>query len=361
MQRLGIIIGATIILTAMVSTTLSFVLFQHFAADKMQLQEALPTEFVSYKNTNMRPSALPGDFVATANEVTPAIVNIAANSGGFRGSNGSGVIISPNGYIITNFHVVENATAYNVTLNDKKEYQAKLIGTDPTTDLALLKINAKNLPVVTFGNSDFVDVGEWVVAVGNPFNLASTVTAGIVSAKARNINILGGEYSIESFIQTDAVVNPGNSGGALVNSKGQLVGINSAILTETGVYEGYSFAIPSNLVKKVIEDLKEFGEVKRAILGVVIRDVDDDRASQLGLKEVSGVIIERVNPNSSAENAGLRQGDVILKVNGKEVTSTPELQEQVARYRPGDSISIDYIRNGRALRKDNVQLRALLD
>ena len=246
-----------------------------------------------------------------------------------------------------------------MTLNDKKEYSAKLIGTDPTTDLALLKINGKNLPTVDFGNSDYVEVGEWVVAVGNPFNLASTVTAGIVSAKARNINILGGEYSIESFIQTDAVVNPGNSGGALVNSKGQLVGINSAILTETGTYEGYSFAIPSNLVKKVVEDLREHGEVRRAILGVIIRDVDDDKASQLGLSKVSGVIIERVNPNSSASSADLRQGDVILKVNGKEVSSTPELQEQVARYRPGDYISIDYVRNGKKLRKNDVRLRAL--
>ncbi len=361
MKRLGIIFGMSILGTAVLSTVLSFILFQHFSTQQGTPQaEVLPSQLVNYKPTNAKPITFPGDFVSTANKVTPAIVNVGASSGAFSGSNGSGVIVSPNGYIITNYHVISNATRYNITLNNKKEYPARLIGTDPTTDLALLKINATNLPTVAFGNSDEVQVGEWVVAVGNPFNLASTVTAGIVSAKARNINILGEqEYSVESFIQTDAVVNPGNSGGALVNANGELVGINSAILTETGSYEGYSFAIPANLVKKVIEDLRDYGEIKRAVLGVRILDIDSDRARLLGLDDVSGVEIKAIFPNTSASAAGLREGDVILKVNNQSVDSTPELQEQVARYRPGDTISIDFIRDGKRLRKERVRLQEL--
>ncbi|HNG89336.1 MAG TPA: trypsin-like peptidase domain-containing protein, partial [Saprospiraceae bacterium] len=227
-------------------------------------------------------SSSPTDFIQAAEVSTPAVVNIKAliqsgnvwGSGALTGSSGSGVIMSPDGLIVTNHHVVERSTDIKVTLADKREYKATLVGSDPSTDIALLKIEEIRLPFVVFGNSDSVRVGEWVLAVGNPFNLESTVTAGIVSAKGRNINILSGNASIESFIQTDAAVNPGNSGGALINSAGELVGINTAIITESGSYEGYSFAVPSNLVQKVVRDLREFGDVKRAFLGIGIEDLD---------------------------------------------------------------------------------------
>ena len=232
----------------------------------------------------------------------------------------------------------------------------------PTTDLALLKATGRDLPTLEYGNSDLLEVGEWVLAVGNPFNLTSTVTAGIVSAKARNINILDGAYSIESFIQTDAVVNPGNSGGALVNAKGELIGINTAIISsQSGGYEGYSFAVPSNLVRKVITDLKDFGEVQRAILGVEIADVNDEIAADLNLPSVEGVFIQSVSANSSASGAGLRRGDVIVSINGIQTNSVPELQEQVALFRPGDSITLEYFREGRKVRKNDVILKGLRD
>jgi S1-C subfamily serine protease len=270
------------------------------------------------------------------------------------------VIISEDGYIVTNNHVIANTDSFKVTTNDKKTYTAKIIGSDPTTDLALIKIDAKNLPTATFGNSDAVNVGEWVLAVGNPFNLTSTVTLGIVSAKSRNINILSSEqYSVESFIQTDAVVNPGNSGGGLVDANGNLIGINAAILTETGSYEGYSFAIPSNLVEKVIGDLKDFGEVKRAILGVTIENVNEEVAKKNNLIKPSGVRIEGVNEKSSAAEAGFKRGDIIISVNGTETNSTSELQEKVARFRPGDIVSIEFIRNGKLQKKEEVKLKGI--
>ena len=237
-------------------------------------------------------SSAPTDFTVAAEVATPAVVNIRAllesgntiwGSSSLTGSSGSGVIMSPDGYVVTNHHVVERSREIKVTLADKRQYEARLVGSDPSTDIALLKIDEFDLPFMLFGNSDSVRVGEWVLAVGNPFNLESTVTAGIVSAKGRNINILGGVTSIESFIQTDAAVNPGNSGGALVNTAGELIGINTAIITESGSYEGYSFAVPSNLVQKVIRDLQEFGEVQRAFLGVNIEDLDGEIAREIGL------------------------------------------------------------------------------
>ena len=344
MKKQGFILLLSVAATALFSTVLAFFLFQKYATpEQVYVYEKPPIHLTNFKSSTTTISEVPENFVNTSNKVTPSVVNINALRGSYRASTGSGVIISSDGYIITNYHVVEDAGNYQVTLNNKQNLKARLIGTDPTTDLALLKVNARNLKGIEFGNSDIVQTGEWVLAVGNPFNLASTVTAGIVSAKGRNINIIEGEYSIESFIQTDAVVNPGNSGGALVNIKGELVGINTAILSETGGYEGYSFAIPSNLVKKVIRDLKEFGEVKRAILGVSIMDVDADMASDLELPNVAGVFVRRVNPNSSAETAGLRSGDVIVGINGTAVSSTAELQEQVARYRPGDTISVEFL------------------
>ncbi len=261
-----------------------------------------------------------------------------------RMASGSGVIVSADGYIVTNNHVINNASEVEVTLNDKRTFKAEIVGVDASTDIALLKIEANDLPVLPLGDSDRLKVGEWVLAVGNPFNLTSTVTAGIVSAKARNINILNSEMKIESFIQTDAAVNPGNSGGALVNTNGELVGINTAIASQTGSYAGYSFAVPVSIVGKVIADLQEFGVVQRAVLGVQIRDITDEVAKENGLKTLSGAFVASVIDGSSARAAGIEQGDVINSVNGVEVASSSQLQEQVGRYRPGDKIKIGYIR-----------------
>lgn len=266
-------------------------------------------------------------------------------------SSGSGVIISSDGYIVTNYHVVENADNIQVTLNDKRNYEAKVVGTDPNTDLAVIKIDETSLPFVTYGNSDEVKIGEWVLAVGNPFNLTSTVTAGIVSAKARNINLIAsngsGSGAVESFIQTDAAVNPGNSGGALVNTDGQLIGINSAIASNTGSFSGYSFAIPVNLVRKVVTDLMEFGTVQRGYLGVNIRDVDATLVKDKGLSQLKGVYVEGVTKDGAAEDAGIEPGDVITRVGDVEVNNVPELQEQVNRFRPGSKLAISYYRGSK--------------
>lgn len=297
-------------------------------------------------------SSSPTNFIAAAEKATPAVVNIKASRErdffweSLSASTGSGVIISPNGYIATNNHVIEEGKVFRVTLHDKREFNAKLVGTDPSTDLALLKINASDLPFLTFGNSDSLQIGEWVLAVGNPFNLESTVTAGIVSAKGRNIHILEDAYSIESFIQTDAAVNPGNSGGALVNTNGELIGINTAIITRSGKYEGYSFAVPADLVRKVISDLRDFGVVQRGILGVSIAAVTDDKAKKLNLSSVKGVLLTSVTLGGGADDAGLQKDDVITSINGIATNTMPELQEQVARYRPGNKIKVEYIRKG---------------
>ncbi len=270
---------------------------------------------------------------------------------------GSGVIISPDGYIVTNNHVVEHSEKINITLNDSKTYEAKVIGLDPTTDLALLKIDASELPAVVFANSDATRIGEWVLAVGNPFNLTSTVTAGIISAKARDINILGndpytGASSIESFIQTDAAVNPGNSGGALVNTKGELVGINAAIKSNTGSYAGYSFAIPSNLVKKVVEDLKEYGSVQRAFIGINIRNIDEALAKEKELTDLNGVYISGITDGGSAKKAGLKEGDIIKKIDNVSVKNVPQLQEKLGQKRPGDIVNVTVERDGEFLTKE---------
>jgi S1-C subfamily serine protease len=239
-----------------------------------------------------------------------------------------------------------------VTLQDQREFKAKVVGKDPTTDLALLKIEEEDLPYLRFGNSDSVFLGEWVLAVGNPFRLQSTVTAGIVSAKGRNIQILADAAGIESFIQTDAAVNPGNSGGALLNTRGELIGINTAIVTYSGQYEGFSFAIPGNLARKVLDDLRKFGSVQRGWLGVTIRPVDNEMARDLKLANVSGVYLETVIDNSAASAAGLRPGDVIVSVNNLAINTTPEFMEQVGRRRPGDKLQIRYVRNGNELTAD---------
>ncbi len=269
---------------------------------------------------------------------------------------GSGVIISTDGYIVTNNHVVEHSEKINITLNNSKSYEAQVIGLDPTTDLALLKIDAADLPAVSFANSDATRIGEWVLAVGNPFNLTSTVTAGIISAKARDINILGndpytGASSIESFIQTDAAVNPGNSGGALVNTKGELVGINAAIKSNTGSYAGYSFAIPSNLVKKVVEDLKEYGSVQRAFIGINIRNIDEGLAEEIDLDDLNGVYVSGLADDGSAKKAGLKEGDVIKKIDNTTVNNVPQLQEKLGQKRPGDVVDVTVLRDGELLTK----------
>ncbi|MBO3699284.1 trypsin-like peptidase domain-containing protein [Fabibacter sp. E12] len=300
------------------------------------------------------------NFIKASRSAVPAVVHITNTSAPsersgrwsklfgrerrVRQSTGSGVIISNDGYIVTNFHVVEDADELEVRLDDNRRLGAELIGSDPDTDLALIKIKAANLPFVDFGDSDQVEIGEWVLAVGNPFDLNNTVTAGIVSAKARNINLISGtrnRYGIESFIQTDAVVNRGNSGGALVNLDGDLIGINTAIATNTGTFSGYSFAVPSILVKKVMDDLLEFGEVQRGLLGVEIRDADGRLT-----EELSGVHIRGVNPGSAADKAGLKNDDVIVGIDDRSIKTTSELQEFVARKRPGDLISVKFKRDG---------------
>lgn len=259
---------------------------------------------------------------------------------------GSGVIITSDGFIVTNNHVVHNAERLEVTLNDKRTYEAEIIGTDPSTDLALIKISEDHLPFLTYGNSDQVKIGEWVLAVGNPFNLTSTVTAGIVSALARDINILGTNSAIESFIQTDAPVNRGNSGGALVNTNGELIGINAAIASNTGSYTGYSFAIPVNIVKKVVNDFINYGEIQRAYIGVTIRDIDSDFANEMDLEDLEGVYVVSVVENSSADDAGIKPDDVILAIDGKKVNSVSRLLESVGQHNPGDRIMVTLRRSG---------------
>ena len=302
------------------------------------------------------------NFLNTAERVTPGVVHIRTSYGPGEfsvnplefsletptRSSGSGVIISDDGYIATNNHVIEDANNIEVVMTNNQRFYAKLIGSDPTTDLALLKVRAKNLPFLKYGDSDSITPGEWVLAVGNPFDLNSTVTAGIVSAKARNIGILRdrNNLQVEAFIQTDAAVNPGNSGGALVNLKGELIGINSAIATSSGSYQGYSFAIPVSLVKKVMDDLLELGQVQRGMLGIQITDVNAAIAEDLNLQVNQGVLINRVNGGSAAEESGLARGDVIVGIDGHRISSVSELQEWVARNRPGKEIGVSYIRKG---------------
>lgn len=259
---------------------------------------------------------------------------------------GSGVIISQDGYIVTNNHVIKDATELEVTLNNNKSYKAKLIGTDSKMDIALLKINAdEKLPYSTFADSDQVKVGEWVLAVGNPYNLNSTVTAGIVSAKARNLENNG----LQSFIQTDAAVNPGNSGGALVNTRGELIGINTMISSPTGSYTGYSFAVPSNITRKIIEDIMEFGNVQHGILGVEGGELNSKASKELGVNDTEGFYINKVNKNSGAEKAGLKKGDIIKKLDAQKITSFAELSGYISAKRPNDKVQVTYVRDGETM------------
>lgn len=260
---------------------------------------------------------------------------------------GSGVIIRPDGYIVTNNHVIENASKIEVTLNNNKTYEARLVGTDPATDVALIKIEAQGLPVIPFEDSDRLRLGEWVLAIGSPYDLRSTITAGIVSAKGRSMPNYNGEFKIESFIQTDAAVNPGNSGGALVNKAGKLVGVNTAIISQTGSYAGYSFAVPSNIVRKIVEDLIDFGSVRRALLGVTMMPVTNEIAKEMKLSSLNGVYIVEVQNGSAADKAGVKKGDILIAIDSVKLTNSASVQETVNRYHPGDKAVLTVIRDSK--------------
>jgi serine protease Do len=322
---------------------------------------------VRYVNLPGDATAAPSDFTTAAEIAVDAVVHVKTKSlregtgnplydffFGYRYSEptpvvgyGSGVIISSDGYIVTNNHVIEGSQAIEVILNDRRTFDAEIIGTDPNTDLAVLKIKEGGLPFLRYGNSTELRLGEWVLAVGNPYNLTSTVTAGIVSAKARSINILRESMAIEAFIQTDAAVNPGNSGGALVNTRGELVGINAAIASRTGAYSGYSFAIPVSIVQKVVDDIIEYGAVQRAILGVIITDVTAELAKEYNIDRIEGVLVTGLRENSAAIEAGIELYDVIIAVNGVRINSGSELQEQISRYRPNDRITVTILRKNK--------------
>jgi serine protease Do len=352
-------------LLSVVTSIMSVVIYQQFYNHNpaVVVQEKIPAKFASLlQGTNSEMI----NFIEAADKTINTVVHVKTqysqtySSGSvydfFFGqryyqqqvpvlSSGSGVIISNDGYIVTNNHVIQKAEYIEVVLNDQRSYPAKIIGSDPTTDIALLKIEDKDLPFIQYGNSDEIMIGEWVLAVGNPFNLTSTVTAGIVSAKARNINILSKDFAIESFIQTDAAVNPGNSGGALVNTRGELIGINTAIASNTGSFTGYSFAIPVNIVKKIVADLVEFGVVQRAYLGVSIANIDNKLAQQKGFDKIEGVFVEGVYPEGAASDAGIIGGDVIVMVEDIAVNSVSALQEQMSKYRPGNKVNLTIKRN----------------
>ncbi|WP_256009637.1 trypsin-like peptidase domain-containing protein [Desertivirga xinjiangensis] len=380
-----LVYGGLMLVSALISALIAIGAYRYF--DGMEKEETylLPEENAKLSFVNQRTSDLSAvnpDFVHAAASATPAVVHIQTTYTGSSGSrnpleelfgspqgsspsraSGSGVIISPDGYIVTNNHVVENATNINVSLTDRRSFQAKLIGRDPSTDLALIKVEGNNLPVIGMGNSDEVQVGEWVLAVGYPLSLNSTVTAGIISAKGRSIGILGqrepgnssdnagASTAIESFIQTDAAINPGNSGGALVNASGQLIGINAAIASQTGSYAGYGFAIPANLAKKVVNDLRSYGEVRRGYLGVSFPapSAEEQLLRQQGINPASiqGVYITGVQAGSAAASAGLKAGDVIQSIDGTKVASSAEFSERIARHRPGDKIQLSFLRNGK--------------
>lgn len=360
--------------------------FQQSRFAGMQQEGKLPVNYAGFYDNKNAPTPVV-DFTPAATAATPAVVHIktvtkakqVSNNGQkqrnpfsdffgddtfddfFGGprvysvpeqrASGSGVIYTEDGYIITNNHVVAGADEINVTLKNRKTYKATVVGVDPSSDLAVIKIDAKNLPYIVWGNSDEVKLGQWVLAIGYPLNLDVTVTAGIVSAKARSIGINDrqSQSPIESFIQTDAAVNQGNSGGALINTDGQLIGINSAIASPTGYYSGYSYAIPVNIVKKVVNDIVKYGTVQRAYIGLSYpkETITDEQKEKLGIKDEEGVYVTDVSDDGAAKAAGIKAGDVITKVNGVAVSSGPEMVEQVARYKPGDKITVSYMRGGK--------------
>lgn len=392
MKKFGLIIIAAILGSAL--TMGSFKLFEPGSQKEIKIEHISGTPVVGAAYTvNSNGEVVPLEFTGVAKKVMPAVVHIKSTQvqniknynyrnypdpfrdffgddifkhffgpeyrfespqPGQRGpqtrvGTGSGVIINSEGYIVTNNHVIEKADDIEVILDDNRVFKAKVVGTDPSTDLALLQIKATGLPYLSFVNSDDVEVGEWVLAVGNPFNLNSTVTAGIVSAKGRNINILQDRSAIESFIQTDAAINPGNSGGALVNLQGGLIGINTAIASPTGAYAGYGFAVPSNIVSKVVEDLLKYGVVQRGYLGIVIRNVDGNLAKEKDLDVTYGVYVDSISTNSAAGDAGVKVGDVIQKIDGVTVKTTASLLEIIGRHRPGDKVTLNIDRKGKEI------------
>ncbi|MTI30866.1 Do family serine endopeptidase, partial [Xanthovirga aplysinae] len=373
-----------LVLSAMLGSALSIGAFQFYGPKETittvrPTTNTVPSLKTSYANYSP-PSGTPVDFTFAAEKSMSAVVHIKSIGSAHvrnqysnipdafrfffgdeygrrhqqtpreRVATGSGVIINSEGYIVTNNHVIKDADEIEVSLHDNnKTYTAEVIGTDPSTDIALLKIKETNLPFLSLMNSEDVKVGEWVLAVGNPFNLNSTVTAGIVSAKGRNLNIIDDQNRIESFIQTDAAVNPGNSGGALVNLNGNLIGINTAIASPTGSFSGYSFAIPSNIVNKVVNDLMEYGTVQRGYLGIYIQDVNSQLAKEEDLEVTEGVYINNLVEDGSAEQSGIKIGDVIRKVDGKEISTVAELQGKISQYRPGDNVKVQVNRFGKEM------------
>lgn len=370
---------AAIFLAAVLGSVCTIGGYEYLKKDDVALSyiTQTPVSNVSFVKDE-KGNEIPMDFTAIAEKATPAVVFIKSQQFvnkreqnqvpdpfreffGQRGpqgpsiSSGSGVIITEGGYIVTNNHVVGNAEDVEVTLNDNRTFKAKIVGTDPDTDLALIKIEATGLKYMSFVNSDYSKVGEWVVAVGNPFNLTSTVTAGIISAKSRNINIINrnteeGNIAIESFIQTDAAINPGNSGGALVDMRGGLLGINTAIASNTGSYNGYGFAVPANIVSKVVDDLIKFGTVQRGWLGVSIASVNNELVKQYSLEVNEGALVAGFSPKgSSAKDAGLKEGDVVVKINDAIIRSSTALIETVGSHRPGDKLNITVNRKGKEI------------
>ena len=359
----------TIVLSALLGGVVAFAVTKSMTPDNPGRQVVVSADGAQYRTVNLDMTDYP-DFTYAAESAVDAVVYVKVTVKdvtrripnsifdfffGYEGTpqerervgSGSGVIIRPDGYIVTNNHVVEDASKIEVTLNNNKTFEAQLIGTDPATDVALIKIDAQGLPVIPFGDSDNLRLGEWVIAIGSPYDLRSTITAGIVSAKGRSMPNYDGEFKIESFIQTDAAVNPGNSGGALVDKAGNLVGINTAIVSQTGSYTGYSFAIPSNIVKKIAFDLIDYGSVKRAVLGVTMRQLDDKLAAELKLSSPNGVYIVEVLKGSAADEAGMREKDVIVAIDSVKVTNASEVQEQVNKFHPGDKTVITVVRDGK--------------
>src|SRR3954452_11688165 len=355
------------------------------SSTSLQQDGKLPVNYAGFFEKGNVPAG-PVDFTAASTAATPAVVHIKTRTkerqvsnnlpkrknpfsdlfgdddpfsdffGGPRTSiipeqhaSGSGVLISNDGYIVTNNHVIEDADEITVTTANRKTYKGTVVATDKNTDIAVIKVDGSNFPYLVYGNSDDVKLGQWVLAIGYPLNLDVTVTAGIISAKARSIGINKGDHPLESFIQTDAAVNPGNSGGALINTAGELIGINSAIASPTGSYAGYSYAIPVNIVKKIVNDLLKFGTVQRAFLGIQysMGDPTDDERKEYGLKEGEGVLVGDAPVGGAAYAAGIKKGDIVTKINNVKVTSGPEMVEQVTRYKPGDKVTVTYLRNGK--------------
>lgn len=368
----------SLFLTSLASAVLAVFLYAQFSKNETSTTVVEKNVQPVFQNVSLtKPTAdAVSDFTIAAEKTINAVVHVTnfqersgfslfdfmygSSNGGyqneFEAGTGSGVIISPDGYIVTNTHVIKNSSNLNVTLNNKKSYKASVVGSDAEFDIALIKIETEDdLPFLAFGNSDSAQIGEWVLAVGNPFNLTSTVTAGIISAKARSLS----ERNPQSFIQTDAAINPGNSGGALVNTNGDLIGINTAISSRTGSYVGYSFAVPSNIAKKVVEDLLEYGKVQKGILGISTMNENSSEALELGLDQIEGVYVANVSEDSGAEKAGIKEGDIIKKVNGVKIGKFSALVGYLSSKRPGEKVKVAVERNGNFLEFD-VELSKLM-